>query len=370
MNRWGLASAIALLYVLPVAGLPTDDTIAFSSQEAAVRLVDGRWLLMAGKKKIKDLGTSESTAYEVLRIIRDLKLNEYGAIGAPRPVIEYWLSDGKVPQGVANALRVMPFDDQSIHVAQAQDQWCLRDARRVLFAFGPRREDAERALAVLKSHGFNRVGYVGFPAPAMMYFLRSDDGLPQENAGGGTVKPLQASRTLAGDMLQAYQLRAPMTFLSDPSQPGERTPIDWRLLQVRRDGADWKLLSGDYCMANFGGSERDAREGLRVMQSYRFTEEYRLSAAGGLSLLLANGQPPRGVPFGLRRITFRPQDLGVKQEGERWVVCESGRPLPIWATSSDEAHRIVQTIQRHKLDNLCQLGSSHPAPLTFLVKDR
>ncbi len=369
MNRLALAGTLALLYSMPVAGQTRPDLTRFDNREAAVRQVDGHWMLLAGQQKIKDLGTSEANAYEALRLVRDLRLTRYGAIGSPRPVMEYWLADDKVPQGIVNGLRQMPFDPDALRVEQAQGQWCLRDSRRVLFTFGPRREDAKQALDVLQRYGFNRIGYVGFPTPVMMIFLRSDDNLPapQTQSADG---PARASATTSGDMLQTFQLRPPTTFLADPTQPGEHVPIDWRQARVFREGNDWKLMAGDYCLANFGYGERDAQDALRVLQTYRVTEEYRVGKSSGVSCFLINGQPPRGLPFGLRQVPFRPEELVVKQVGERWVVFAGFQALPIAGQTQEEAEQIVQTIRKHRFDHLCQFGSANPAPLSFLVRER
>src|SRR5262249_10882345 len=105
------------------------------------------------------------------RLIRDLRLTEYGTVGEPAPVMEYWLSAGQAPQGRVPGLRTLPIDQATLRVEQAQGQWCVRDARLVLFNFGPRGDDARQALAVLRKYGFPQVGVIGQLPPSMYLFL-------------------------------------------------------------------------------------------------------------------------------------------------------------------------------------------------------
>ena len=96
-----------------------------------------------------------------MQLIHNFNLNQYGVIGTPRPVMEYWLSDGQVPCGLSSRLQQLKFDTGSLRVEVWRGQWCLRDAQQVLFVFGPHEAEARLALAVLQRHGFNQVAYVG-----------------------------------------------------------------------------------------------------------------------------------------------------------------------------------------------------------------
>ena len=48
------------------------------------------------------------------------------------------------------------------------------------------------------------------------------------------------------------------------SEAADRVSIDGRQLQVRRDGADWKLALGNHVLANFGPNQGDAQLGLQA----------------------------------------------------------------------------------------------------------
>src|SRR5947199_270387 len=70
-----------------------ENLITFTTWDAEIRKVNGHWELWAGAVKLKDLGNREADAREVLRLIRLLNVNQFGTVGKPLPVMEYWLSD-------------------------------------------------------------------------------------------------------------------------------------------------------------------------------------------------------------------------------------------------------------------------------------
>jgi hypothetical protein len=156
---------------------------------SAVRLEwnNRRWQLVADGVMLKDFGVREQEARQALRLVQDLHLNQYGTVGSPSPVMEYWLSDGRAPQGLAGGLRALPLDPTGLRVEQIQGQWCLRDSQRVLFNFGQRADDARQALAVVRKYGFTQVGVIGQGITSMFVFT-ARPGLP-----GGTTSPLSGA---------------------------------------------------------------------------------------------------------------------------------------------------------------------------------
>src|SRR5205085_313845 len=57
---------------------------------------------------------------------------------------------------------------------------------------------------------------------------------------------------------------------------GDRVPFDWRQVQLRQDGSDWKLASGGLVLADFGPNLHDAQLALSALRHYRFTELHRV----------------------------------------------------------------------------------------------
>src|SRR5438093_883132 len=82
------------------------------------------------------VGNRQTEGRESLRILRELAVNQHGTIGSPKPVLEYWLANGKAPQAFGTGMRLLPIDRSSLRVEEIQGQWCLRDAQRLFFTFG------------------------------------------------------------------------------------------------------------------------------------------------------------------------------------------------------------------------------------------
>lgn len=386
--------------MVPLGPAFAENLTTFDPNIAEIAFQNGSWQLLSGKLVIKDLGKREAEAREALRVIRDLRLSQRGAIGTPQPVMEYWLSYGQPPQGTGAGLRLLPIETESLKVEQVQGQWCLRDARRILFTFGPHQLDAQRAFEVIRKHGFNHVGYVGQPVPAMIYFLvgptprtrftasRNPQGKGGATAGqpdpaspatpgvrqaGLTEAPggLQAPSSLANAFPQTRQLSPTNARLPDIGSLGDRVPIDWRQAQVRRDGGEWKLTAGAYTLASFGPREQEAKQALNALRYYRFTEHCLVGGPQGpFSYLLVNGQAPRGLMFGIHSTPFRPETLTVQRRANDYVLADGNAVLLNLGEHGDEARKLLRTIQQQQCDRLCRIGAGQSPGLTFFARTR
>jgi hypothetical protein len=364
MERLLLASIVLFLAARAVSAQDEAVLTKFDCHDLELRHDGDRWQLRGGTAFVKDLGTSENDAREAQRIIRELRLTQHGSIGSPQPVIEYWLADGQPPQGFPARYRLSSFDLKSLQVVQMEGHWCLRDARQLLFNFGPREQDAQQALAMLKRYQFNRVGYVGAANPVMMYFMAgADDNHPSDQ---------RLQRPITMDQLrQPRQLSAPSPLVYDPATGSEHLPLDWRQVQVRHEGQRVKLVFGNQCLADFGGNEMDAREALRIVQYYRFTEQCRVGASNdAVTFYLVNGQAPHGLGAGVRSTGFHPGQLTVRQIDDHWMLCENDRPVLRAGKNATEAKQVLTLIQKYKFDNLCYIGRADAPALTFLVQGR
>ena len=95
---------------------PPESIIAFTPESLQLRWSQSRWQLMAGDVLLKDFGRQEALARRTLLLLRELRINQYGTVGQPKPVLEYWLTDGLAPQGNPTALRAGPLDQGSLRL--------------------------------------------------------------------------------------------------------------------------------------------------------------------------------------------------------------------------------------------------------------
>jgi hypothetical protein len=376
---------------------------------------NNRWQLTAGGVVLKDFGRREAEGRLALRLARGLRLNQYGTVGSPAPLLEYWLVDGAAPRGPVPGFSVITFDPSSLHVEVTLGQWCLRDSRRVLFNFGPRAEEARQAFAVVRKYGFGQVAVVGQLSPSMVVFLA---GAPGEDDGASSGRPHQSPgnhetpevAARKAEELRKLKERVPtlgaetvaqpaLQTLRTPDQPrlafspsvrefggeglpsrdatnaappdrGDRVPFDWRRAQVRLDANEWKLTVDSLVLATFGPDQEAARRALDAVRYYRFTEQHLVGRPTRyFSYFLVNGMAPRGVPFGMPGEPFQPDALAVRQVEGRWALCMADRPVITLGDRRDEASDLLQVIRRQRFDMLCRVGKSEDG-FTVLTRSR
>ncbi|HVS37916.1 MAG TPA: hypothetical protein VMS17_20320 [Gemmataceae bacterium] len=357
---------------------PLERLKSFDTEHAFVDWSFQGWQVSADGATIKDFGRNESEAREALRLIRELRLDQRGVIGGPAPALEYWLSDGKPPQGSSPGLRVLPIDGASLRVEQMQDQWMLRDDHRALFSFGGSQKDAKEALAVIQKYGFTQVGTIGAGAPSMMVFFAGTDAVPGSPPIHATPPPVPDPASPAAkpqakhtglDSIPAPAVPplrgAPISGngISVTSDTPDHVPFDWRQVQLHKDGGDWKLAAGSFVLADFGSDEYAARLGRSAVQYYHFTEQRQV---GDVTYYLCGGQAPRGLMFGMDGQAFEPDRLQVRQIDGKWAVCTGDVALATMGDAPEPANQLLDVIQRQHFDHICRLGKG----MTFFVRSR
>ena len=400
----------------PVQPPGPESTITFDTDQVELQWSqrENRWQLFAGAVFLKDFGRSDTEGREVLRLIRELRLNSLGTVGVPRPIMEYWLVNGEPPRGPVNGLRTLPLDTATLRVEQVQGHWCLRDNQRILFNFGQQAEAARRALAVLQLHGFTHVGYVGQVVPVMLVFLveTPSSGLaqasattpaantpkslfsdlhfprlfgsssPQNPPPGSTgappgpmptvpATPLGPNGQRPSGAIAPVSLSVPRIGTGNNGYPalgsiGDRMAFDPRQVQVRHD-RDWTVALGNYVLASFGPSEGDARLAQAALRYYHCTEQVQVGRPRPVcSFFLANGQAPHGMMAGLNFLPFRSENIQVRQLGSSYVLYDGSQVVLSFGERLYEAEQMQQAIQHYHFDHLCRIGHGDRAMLFFV----
>jgi hypothetical protein len=388
-----------------------ENLVTFDPSRLDLTWSNERWLLTAGPVVLKDFGRKESEGRQALRLVRNLRLNQYGTVGSPALVLEYWLCDGAAPCGVVPGCAIVSFDAAALHVEESLGQWCVRDGRRVLFNFGPRADYAQQTLAILRKYDFTRAAVVGQLTPSMFVFLANPFG-----HGTGSGRPVrrpvthespEAAARKAEELkrlgqrvpgLEAEVVAQPsLRPLRTPDQPrqaftptareyagegpllaagshggdrGERVAFDWRQVEVRLEGNTWKLAAGGLVLANFGADQESARRALDAVRYYHFTE---LRLVGRprpyFCYFLVNSLAPHGLPFGLAGEPLQPETLKAREVDGRWTISAGERPLIVLGGRPEEASDLLEVIRRQHFDHLCRIGRPE-AGFTFLVRAR
>jgi hypothetical protein len=398
-----------------------EDLITFDDRMVELLWNGGHWQLWSGNDLLKDFGRRESDGRQALTLIRELRLTQRGTVGSPRTIMEYWLADGQAPTTMFPSLRSFPIDQHTLRTERVQGYWCVRDNNQVFFNFGTHQDEAERALAILKKYEFIRLGMIGQGTPTMLVFFGSSPGMtatplhapppPQgrvvsvrrlQDAGQAfadappnTLRPshLQTNgnhvRTTPSGADPASRMNGPtgsdltaasISFgrqLAPPSAPAldlsvlaERVPLDFRQVRIYHDHRDWKLLCGEYVIANFGPNERDARLAEMAFRTSHFTEQCLVGhPKPAFSYFLVNGKPPRELPVGAQGIAFRPENLSVRQVNGVWAICDLTRTLFVFGDRAEEAKETLKILQKYSFDSYCRLGQGEQG-MTILARTK
>jgi hypothetical protein len=384
----------------PPVGASLETTIAFSPDQAEMRWLEGRHQLWAGNTMLKDFGRYSAEGEEVLRVVRQLRLNTLTTLGSPRPIMEYWLANGEAPRGTVAGLHTLAIDTTTLSAEQVQGQWCIHDASRILFNFGQQGDACRQALTDIQRYGFTHIGYVGQVSPVMLVFLANPTAAaPPASPATPPVDPSHMPDTRfphsfgnPGDQ-QGAQPQQPGAMPNVPSQPlqpagiplhkpgevtqaslripgteaADRIAIDPRQLQVRRDGNDWKLAMGNHVIADFGANQADAQLAQAALRYYQCTEQVFVgNPRPVLSYFLSHGQAPHGAMYALNAVSFRPESMSVRQLGSSYVLYDGAQVVMGFGDRVTEATQTLQAIQKYKFDRLTTIGRGDQSMMMFV----
>lgn len=365
-----------------------EELTAFDPNAVVIQRREGRWTLEAGGTLLKDAGRREDEVRQVRSLMLELKLNQHGVIGRPRPIMEYWLSSGQPPRSLPRGVRILPLNLDKLRVEQAQGFWVLREQTRVLFNFGTDEQEARQALAVIHKYGFDRIGVVGQAIPAMLIFVagdrRPDLVRVEHKEEPAPPKPPvpQASATPSFYPTPILPALASPGQLIDRGRPSRLNPVaveanvavnryafDVSKSQVRRKNADWILAVGELELANFGAGERWARLAQAVLMHYHVTELVTVGTGEQtLRYYLVNGQAPRGLMTGVMADRFVNDRLQLRVIGERQCLAEGGHPVFDCGTRVEDAQHMLNVVRRFGFDHVLRIGQTDQQALTMLVR--
>src|SRR5262245_5963015 len=106
---------------------PVETLVTFDPGRTEMRFDLGKRQIWAGDVFLRDCGTDEAAAREALRLIRLLRLTQRGVIGAPQPIMEYWLAEGEPPLDMDLGLTLQTFDPAGLRAESLKGHWMLHD---------------------------------------------------------------------------------------------------------------------------------------------------------------------------------------------------------------------------------------------------
>ena len=342
----------------PPESFRTDAPTQFDTATLRSKRVSNQWQLWAGSQLIKDFGSAQADAYEALQLFRELRVNARGSVGG---IFEYFLVDQRAPSAALAKKQVVPFDLDGLRVEQMNGQWVLRDPNLILYNFGSAERDALQALAICRQYGFNQVGVVGQPIPTLKYLLK-DPHPSLTRRSSSAIVPASAK-------MQASEAPHRQLFVPGTGPVGTLTPIDYRRLDLRRDGGDWTLYDGRTVLGRFGRQDRAAQSTLELLQQFRCSEICRFGSEG-FGFVLDNGRPPSGSLVGLASRSFKLDRLTVRDVEGNWSICEDQRVLFTFGKDETAARQALAAIQHFHFDTYIPIANGQLGSLYLFVRLR
>jgi hypothetical protein len=336
------------------APAPPDILLPFNAASVEVRYQGGHWVWTDGRTEYRDFGSNQAAARAALQMVRELRPTQYGAIGTPAPVVEYWLNNGKAAEGIISQREVVPFEPEKLRVHQVNGTWVLGDNFQILCNFGPNAAEAQRALAVCQRYGFNELALFGGPTPAMTVLLYN----PTRTAIDRSKLSVQSAKPLPRQALN----------LPGAGWVGELVTFDPHHVEVVRRGRDWLVRVDGFELANYGLAEMDANLAARTLQDYRLNE-YVHVGQGGFGFFLSYNRPPTAVPLGVKVQAVHPDKLEVKQHDGHWGLFDGHSLMYDFGPDGDGAKQALAALKHYGFDTLCQVGSA-PQALRYFTKGR
>ncbi len=162
--------------------------------------------------------------------------NKTGGFGGSRWTrVGYNLAPAPAP-GVALNEDCIGFSAQNAQVRRINGRWKIVDGGHWMFDFGNKRNEARKALRVIKHYRLNKTCYVGRPGPSLTYMKNGN--------------------------------RAPVGFMPNEDCLG----FNNNNASVRRINGRWKIVDGGHMMFDFGNNRQEARKSLRIIKHYGFTK--------------------------------------------------------------------------------------------------
>lgn len=142
--------------------------------------------------------------------------------------------------------------------------------------------------------------------------------------------------------------------------------FDYRRAEVERIGDRWKIVVGPMWLKDFGNSEREARQALRIIRHYRMNQQCFVGRPDPpMEYYLVNGRAPVGSLGGEDCVSFNPANIEVKRIGGRWKIVEGTHWIMDFSNKEGEARMAFKIIKKYGFNRICFVGRPDPSMIYF-----
>lgn len=142
--------------------------------------------------------------------------------------------------------------------------------------------------------------------------------------------------------------------------------FDYRKAEVKKIGNRWKIVVGNMWLLDFGNSEEEARQSLRIIQHYQMSKQCFVGRPDpSMEYYLVGNNAPVGACVGEDCIGFNPAAITVKRVGGRWKIVEGEHWILDFGNKEDEAKSAFDIIQKYGFNKICFVGRPGPSMSYF-----
>ena len=128
-------------------------------------------------------------------------------------------------------------------------------------------------------------------------------------------------------------------------------------VEARNVQGQWVVAAGSLLLGNFGDSETDARDAVRVIKHYRFDKHCVFGTPQpAMEYWLVNGQAPAGPIEGEDAIPFNPPNTTVKQINGSWKIVDGDHWMLDFGNDENLARVALETIRKLGFEFMCFVG--------------
>jgi hypothetical protein len=159
----------------PGPGTPgplTEDCLPFDPNNTKVQKIGADWTIVDSGHRLFAFGNNGAAANKALAIIKRYHMNKSCFVGRPDPSFSYLLVNNQSPVGPFPGEDCLKFNPANVQVQQIQGAWKIVDGNHWMYDFGDKKDEADKALAIIKKYGFGESCFVTRPNPPFKYLRR------------------------------------------------------------------------------------------------------------------------------------------------------------------------------------------------------
>jgi hypothetical protein len=145
--------------------------------------------------------------------------------------------------------------------------------------------------------------------------------------------------------------------------------LDWRDVEARFVGGEWKVVEDDHWMLSFGSRASEARRAANIIRHYRFTQHCFIGRPeSSMDYWKRGDDMPTGGYAGQDCVGNSPDSTRAVFRSGQWRVVDGDHLLMSFGSKGREARRAAEVIRHYGLNRHCFVGRPGPSMNYWLAQ--